>query len=67
MLRIPNLRKSSNIDVVAVVLDQRNENVLFSEVESNNAKMKARQFFNEREVFDFSKTHVEEEDIQDNF
>ena len=54
--------RSGSIHVNAIVLDPRYKKVLLSESESNNAKMKARQFFNEGEVFVVSSTPVEEEE-----
>ena len=60
LLHFPNLLKSSNTHVTAMVLDPWYRKLLFSEVESNNAKMKARQFFDEEEVFVVSSTPVDE-------
>ena len=67
LLRFPNLMRSSSIHVTAMVLNPRYKNVLLSEVGLNNAKMKARQFFNEEEVFVVSRTPVEEEENDEKF
>ena len=66
LLPFPNLMRSSNIRVTAMVLDLRQKNVLLSEDESNNAKMKALQFFNDGEVFVLSSTPIEEETNDEN-